>query len=534
MELVGRFGRGPIYEGGGTVHELIVRETDAFAMVGNILVWLDLTHRERPVRLAYYYFPSGAKLISVDPETPEAFVTSGSHLSSVDFTDPASPVVANLYNTTWEIKNAKIDDNRAYLHVEFCYQGHCGVGLHEVDISKREFEADPLVCSSGRKGELAVHKAFPAGETTLQRSESLAFYESIAAGADGIRIYEQTEDGKRIEVGANDPPSSFVAVVSVGQFAYLAEAEGGLYVVDISEPSNPVQAGLYGHSKDFIDLAYESGPYLYAISDGGAEFEIIDVSSPSDPQFVGSLHADQRYVDVEVVNERAYLLEQEKGLVTIDVAQPDHPGVLGSYRPGEIISFAVRDEKAFVLVDLSERKELQVVDLSSPARPRVISHKFLHDPVAVAVSGDLAYVIDVDDAFMERLVVFDVSTARAPTLMGRLPIAGYQGQTGYIVAEDDLAYIPGGGLFVMDLDSPNRVARFDMFGTFSKRGITDADITEPYILLSDGADGLFILRFERTALACHEDITTGDWEALKQLGFPDPPTEGAPLLLGCG
>ena len=66
---------------------------------------------------------------------------------------------------------------------------------------------------------------------------------------------------------------------------YIADAHAGLRVIDISNPSNPVEVGYYDTPGYAWDVAV-SGSYAY-IADGISGLRVIDISNPSNPVEVG-------------------------------------------------------------------------------------------------------------------------------------------------------------------------------------------------------------------------------------------------------
>ena len=70
-----------------------------------------------------------------------------------------------------------------------------------------------------------------------------------------------------------------------GNYAYVADGDAGLQVIDVSNPANPQRVGGYDTSGDAQGVAV-SGNYAY-VADGGAGLQVIDVSNPANPQRVG-------------------------------------------------------------------------------------------------------------------------------------------------------------------------------------------------------------------------------------------------------
>lgn len=70
-----------------------------------------------------------------------------------------------------------------------------------------------------------------------------------------------------------------------GSYAYVADWDGGLRVIDVSNPASPHEAGFYGMPGGPSDVAV-SGVYAY-VADGVSGLRVIDVSNPTSPREVG-------------------------------------------------------------------------------------------------------------------------------------------------------------------------------------------------------------------------------------------------------
>ncbi len=66
-----------------------------------------------------------------------------------------------------------------------------------------------------------------------------------------------------------------------GNYAYVADGDGGLQVIDVSNPANPVRVGGYDTSGSALGV-HVVGNYAY-VADYGAGLQVIDVSNPANP-----------------------------------------------------------------------------------------------------------------------------------------------------------------------------------------------------------------------------------------------------------
>jgi hypothetical protein len=76
-----------------------------------------------------------------------------------------------------------------------------------------------------------------------------------------------------------------MAVCISDSYAYVACEDSGLHVIDISDPSNPQEIGVYDVFGSYRDI-HVSGSYAY-IANEHSMLVVVDVSDPANPQEAG-------------------------------------------------------------------------------------------------------------------------------------------------------------------------------------------------------------------------------------------------------
>jgi hypothetical protein len=169
-------------------------------------------------------------------------------------------------------------------------------------------------------------------------------------------------------------------MVVTGDLAYVG-GEDGLYVLDISDPSEPEQLSLYDGSGFLNSLALD-GATLYV---SGSDFVALDISTPDAPSEIGSCGASGQ---IAISGTHAYV-----GLSVIDISDPSTPHVVGSLSAPGSTDVAVLGPYALVAVGRS----LRVFNVKDPASPEQVGfYDTLGTPRAVTVVDDLVYVADED------------------------------------------------------------------------------------------------------------------------------------------
>ncbi|MFQ5879413.1 MAG: carboxypeptidase regulatory-like domain-containing protein [Dehalococcoidia bacterium] len=196
--------------------------------------------------------------------------------------------------------------------------------------------------------------------------------------------------------GPRDARDVFVS----GGFAYVADFQSGLRIVDVSDPTDPVEVGLL----DTPDTAY--GVFVSAdlvfVADQDSGLRVVDLSTPSAPVEVG-LDTFGLAWDVFVSGDLAFLPAGVGGLRIVDVSTPSAPVEAGSLAlPSDALDVFVAGGLAYV----ADAAGLRIVDVFTPTAP--VGMSFLDAPdrtSAVFVSGDLVYMAVVDDGHGGLLVV---------------------------------------------------------------------------------------------------------------------------------
>ncbi|MDD1458344.1 cadherin domain-containing protein, partial [Dolichospermum sp. ST_sed7] len=105
----------------------------------------------------------------------------------------------------------------------------------------------------------------------------------------------------------------------VGNYAYVADGDSGLQIIDISNPTTPTLKGNY----DTSGLAYGVqvvGNYAY-VADYTSGLQIIDISNPTTPTLKGNYDTSGYALGVQVVGNYAYVADSDGGLKIINVSE---------------------------------------------------------------------------------------------------------------------------------------------------------------------------------------------------------------------
>ncbi|MGH8246727.1 MAG: LVIVD repeat-containing protein, partial [Gammaproteobacteria bacterium] len=185
-----------------------------------------------------------------------------------------------------------------------------------------------------------------------------------------------------------------------GNYAYVANWQDGLLVLDIQSPANPVRAGAVATDGLAQGVAI-SGKYAFVAGAAyiSAGLEIIDISNPARPQRVGSYRtpSGSDALDVAVSGNYAYVAARFDGLLIVDISNPANPVRIGAYDTGIAQRVAVFGNYVYVADYFGG---LQVIDIRNPANPQRVGGNTAFDPINVTVSGGRLFAAAHEGLFM--------------------------------------------------------------------------------------------------------------------------------------
>ncbi|HAL64249.1 MAG TPA: hypothetical protein DCP10_01630 [Bacteroidales bacterium] len=195
-----------------------------------------------------------------------------------------------------------------------------------------------------------------------------------------------------------------------GHYAYIACWWDGVRIIDFSDPSNPTcvahvlgwYSGAPPEDYCYAEDVAKSGNYLYIIdygpfpNDDTKGLYIVDVSNPQDPVVI------YRYSDlqsegygIDAIGNYVYVADKNGGLEVIDVSDPLNPATT-AYCPLPDVAYDVTVSGNYAYVANYILGGLQVVDVSDPSSPFIAGYYKRTGCFAMkaATQGNLVYVAD--------------------------------------------------------------------------------------------------------------------------------------------
>ena len=271
--------------------------------------------------------------------------------------------------------------------------------------------------------------------------------------------------------------------VTGGDYAYVASGYNGVHILDISDPSQPVEVGAYPIDGILVMLKL-AGDRLYAGTTGLSSawgVYVLDVSDPTHPQQISFGQWCGECHGIDVVGNIGYFADTN-GVRIVDFTDPAHPQQLSDTHENSI-SVNVSGNLAYV----PGGSQLRIYDISDPANPTV--YGTFDDPLGflrqnVVLSGTIAYLND-----WWGVRILNIAEPSNPVEVAYYPTSQ---DTEWLALSGNRLYVAEGsyGVEVVDVSNPAvpvRVGGFDTPG--SARALA---IAGSHLLVADAEGGLQI------------------------------------------
>jgi len=308
----------------------------------------------------------------------------GDGLGLYDISNPDSPFHLSFCDTGGAVGYY---GNPIAVSGDHAYIASCTKGLIIMDIST---PSNPSVAGK-------CDTVFGWGGVSV--SENYAY----GVDRDGFWIVDISSPANPSQVGYLDYSENWETydVCVSGNYAYVCgsqfvsdEARASLDIIDVSDPSNLKITGSYispTESYNYGGIAL-SGNYAYLAfrdySTGStrAGLKIMDISDPTSPVELGNyVSSDSGYsYDVEVRGNYAYIAGDDFRI--IDVSNPSSPNEISS-DPANGYGIVLSGNYAYLSYN-----GLDIIDISNPYYPTEAGYYYNEIEDAVAVSGNYAYI----------------------------------------------------------------------------------------------------------------------------------------------
>jgi hypothetical protein len=261
-------------------------------------------------------------------------------------------------------------------------------------------------------------------------------------------------------------PGIVTGIKLLNQYAYVSDGEGGLQVVDISNPMTPKIAGFYSTT----NYTWATSVYIYGgrayVSDQVAGLEIFDLGNPTMPALLSSTNFGGLASDIVVTaspNGVFAYLSAYGTLYVVDVSQPTSPVLRGQTSMSGVGSITVLGNLVFG--GSSSDDSIHMVNVSNPSAPTDSMPSAggygSCFPVSVTAANNYLFVA----SWLYGFLVFNVNGTNLTLVGQNSSILSDSGLNDKMILSGNQAYIAAGslGLQIADVSNPYSPAALGSF-----------------------------------------------------------------------
>jgi len=289
-------------------------------------------------------------------------------------------------------------------------------------------------------------------------------------------------------IGECPLPGYAKKVVLVDSLAYVANGQGGLQIVNISNPESTFVIGEYTADRDVSGVAVrDTFAYIALASSTSGGLVILNIADPTNPVFVGQDISIYAYDVASPPNDTMYVYIAANYWFQVEDVYtfgPQYPSLARRWSlPGNTRHVFMVDSMAYLAC---EQMGLQIINLSKPDSTALVG--WIDTPSNarnVFVVGNHAFVADGRGG----LVIIDISSSENPTVIGQYDTPEYANA---VFVSDDKAYVADGdgGLQVIDISVPTEP---EILGSIETSYANNVSVRNDTIYVADRDMGLVII-----------------------------------------
>ncbi len=404
-----------------------------------------------------------------------AYVTGNKKITIIDISNPSNPTPASYINLPEDVR-------RLYIHGNYLLTGGNDIFLYIYDIS------NPLHPS------LIGKWADPYNDPRRSVS-SVAAYGSYAYVVDyhyGIHVIDISNPSNPVEVnsiiGQNNPNANDIKVF--GNYLLLSTRYEGFRVYDISNPSNPTQISVFSGFPGYVEglFVHQTSYGLYVFETGySTGWAIVDVTDIQNPTLLAKIPVPT-CDSIAVNGNYAFYGGHNDGVWVVDVSNPSNPH--------EVILIKNKGRNSGLTIDgnwlyiAGSWSDLTIADISNPEDPVITVWNFGGN------MGGNMFVID-NYLYVEGIKIFDVSDNYNPKLVYSADLNFGRGAQPLARYGNYLIFGGQNGLFVVDVSNRTNPSVVGHYSIDMYTG--DAEVYGSTLFAVEGSGGLYSIDISNPA-----------------------------------
>jgi hypothetical protein len=236
---------------------------------------------------------------------------------------------------------------------------------------------------------------------------------AYCAFANGLAVYDISVPDNAMEIGKTYLQGFSCGIFIRDTLAFLSSMEGGLNIVNISNPHRPFLVGNYMDNSQVFNACADGG-YAYIVGAYNG-FQIIDISNLSEPREIARMN-NLNAIDVIAEGDYAYIASNASGLTIVNIADKANPVITAECGNG-CISLAKRDSLIFT-------NFCDIINIARPDDPILIYSYQIYSR-DIKVNSNYLYLTYFHNTYDWGFYIYDISDLFDPVYAGNFHTASH-------------------------------------------------------------------------------------------------------------
>ncbi len=414
----------------GVMTDLVIHENYLYAGLGcKGIEIFDISNPQQTSTVGFYQNELGDWIWNLDISYPYIFSANGYHLKIIDVSNPRAPIELSSIGYPPNPLSVTVKDTFLFI----------GTYQSKLEVYSISNPSSPQLLDS-----LNLPILFYSYITTMLLSNQYLFIGGAMGYSNNryLFVVDVSDPSNPILVASDSNFYTVIWDMGIRDSLFYYLSWSSLTVYNIANPVNPQP--IY----DSLNL----GGYRLEIKDSllimavGKEIRVLNINNPTSPRRVSQYNIENPLKDFCVTNDFAFL-GRKNDLISVDISDPSNPAKLSSL----ILSYEISDLwiKDTLIYLTTTDSGLRIINVSNPNNMVEIGRLTGYDSLKnILLKDTLAFVTNGD------FLIFNVSDPTNPSFISALTTPA---EAAGLFVQENYAYVNdwGYGLIIINISNPS-------------------------------------------------------------------------------